>query len=75
MEVGNFITYKKMLMAVVAINPETNKLSALCYKNHKLATIDMSDKGIKIVKEEGCPRLIRGVYDLMKQYSTLEATL
>jgi len=32
-----------------------------------------SAKDIKIVKDEGSPRLIKGIYDLMKNYKQLEA--
>lgn len=67
-EVGNFVTYKKLLMAVVAINEEKNKVYALCYENHKMATFDMDDKNVTIVKSGGCPRLVKGIYDLMKQF-------
>lgn len=72
-EVGNFVEYKGFLMAVVAVNPEKDKGYALCYDNHLLATFPLRDKDIKIVKAEGSPRLIKGIYDLMKNYKQLEA--
>lgn len=72
-EVGSFIECKNFLMAVVAINEPKGKGYALCYENHLLATFPLHDKDVKVVKQEGSPRLIRGIYDLMKQYKTLEA--
>jgi len=72
-EVGNFVEYKGFLMAVVAINEEKGKAYGLCYENHLLATFPLGDKDIKIVKDEGSPRLIKGIYDLMKNYKQLEA--
>lgn len=71
-EVGSFIEYKNYLMAVVAVNKTKNKGYALCYENHLLATFPLDDKEIKVVKQEAFPRLLRGIYDLMKNYIQLE---
>lgn len=68
LEIGNFIRYKTLLMAVVAINEKKNKAYALCFDNHLMATFALDDTNVRIVKTEGCPRIVQGIYDLMKQH-------
>ena len=67
-EVGNIIEYQDFLMAVVAVNEKKNKGYALCYENHLLATFPLDDKGIKVVLTDGCPKLVNGIYNMMKYY-------
>lgn len=67
-EVGNFITYKQLHMAVVAVNEDKGKIYALCYENHKLATFDIDDPNAIVVKDKGCPSLVRAIYDDMSRF-------
>lgn len=67
-EIGNFVAYKGFLMAVVAVNEPKDKGYALCYENHLLATFPLHDKEVKVVKTDGCPKLVKHIYDLMKYH-------
>lgn len=67
-EVGNFVEYQGYLIAVVAINEKKKKAYGLCYENHLLATFPLDDKGIEVVKQDGCPKLVKHIYDLMKYH-------
>ena len=60
MKVGDFIKYRNFHMAVVAINEDSNKVYALCYENHKMAIIDLSED--VEVMENGCSALVRSIY-------------
>lgn len=60
--VGDFITYKGMHMAIVAENTDKNKLYALCYENHKLATFEIGDNNAKLWYPKGCPTLVKSIY-------------
>lgn len=63
LEVGDFITYKGMHMAIVAENTDKNKLYALCFENHKLATFEIGDSNAKLWKHKGCKSLVKAIYD------------
>lgn len=63
--VGDFITYKNLHMAIVAINEEKNKLYALCLENHKLATFETGDQNAKLFYKGGCDSIVKAIYDDM----------
>lgn len=63
--VGDFITYKNMHMAVVAENLDKNKLYALCLENHKLATFEIGDENAKVFYRGGCDSIVKAIYDDM----------
>lgn len=60
--VGDFITYKNLHMAIVAINEDKNKVYALCYENHKLATFEIGDPNAKLFYKGGCKSLVAAIY-------------
>ena len=65
LEVGDFITYKGLHMAIVAENTDKNKLYALCFENHKLATFEIGDSNAKLWITSQCKSLVKAVYDQM----------
>lgn len=62
-EVGDFITYRNLLMAIVAINDET--VYALCNDNHKMAKFNLDDSKVEIKKKAACKHIVQAFYDDM----------
>lgn len=63
-EIGDFISYKDIMMAVIDINEE--EAYVLCNNDHKCKKIS-KDKytKLKIVKKAGCKAIIRAFFDDM----------
>lgn len=65
LEVGDFVTYKGLYMAIMAINPKTNKISALCTDNGLMANFEIGDPQAKLFCKGGCKSLIKGIIETM----------
>lgn len=65
LEVGDFIIYKGLYMAIMAINPKTHKISALCTDNGLMANFEIGDPQAKLFCKGGCKNLIKGIIETM----------
>ena len=65
-EVGDFVTYKDHLMAVIAFHEDQDKVYALCQENHKVVKFERSNPDVKIVKKKGCKAIVAAIYSDME---------